>query len=116
MKATEITVLNCCEGNLAKAFDEAVSRAAEDIDRRGSACTETRKVVITVEFTPNKHGLVEQTCYADVKLPKVRYGGMAQITPQGRMAQIVSGQLDAFDPEKNAKIISMEEKKEAAQQ
>lgn len=110
MRATEISVANCCEGNLAKAFDEAVSRAAEDIDRRGSACTETRKVVITVEFTPNAQGFVEQTCYADVKLPKVKYGGMAQITPQGRMAQLVNGQLDVFDKEKNEKIINIEKK------
>ena len=99
-----ITINNCCNGKLGTAFNDAIARAAADIDERGAFCLDTRKIVLTVELTPNDQGYVEQVCYADVRLPKMRYGGMAKVDDStGKMNQIVDGQLDAFDqPEKKS--------------
>ena len=109
MQVKKITIANCCNGNLEKAFQEAIGQAAADIDRRGAACLDPRKVILTVELKPNDQGYIEQTCYSETRLPKVKYGGMAKVNDKGGMDQITSAQLDAFDEEGNIKIVEMKE-------
>ena len=87
-----------------------MQQVSADIDRRGAACLDTRKVTITLEFTPNEHGYISQTCYAKTSLPAIKYGGMGVLNQKtGKLESIIDGQLDILDESKNAEIINLKE-------
>jgi hypothetical protein len=115
MAMEDVTILNFCDGKLVAVFEEMIARVGEDIARRGAACLDKRSITLTLEMTPQESGLISECVFGKACLPAVKYGGVAKSDSRGRIEQLVDGQLDAFDKEKNEKIIHLGEKKEAQQ-
>jgi len=94
MSLKEMTLATVCDGKAEKAFAEARAQVEDDIADRIHEVG-TRKITLTIEFTPDakRDGYINQTAYAKVTLPPHKYGATAKIDDKG-MRQIIDDQQD----------------------